>query len=58
MVLLMLALFRLETEEKEPSDSNENWKGIALIKDASITKAIKGMILVPNVYLLNILFIR
>jgi hypothetical protein len=41
MVLLMLALFRLETEEKEPSDSNENVKGIASIKDASITRAIK-----------------
>jgi hypothetical protein len=33
MVLLMWALFRLEKEEKEPSDSFENGKGIALIKD-------------------------
>jgi hypothetical protein len=34
-VLLMWALFRLEKEEKEPSDSYENGKGIALIKDGS-----------------------
>jgi hypothetical protein len=33
MVLLMWALFRLEKEEREPSDSFENGKGIILIKD-------------------------
>jgi hypothetical protein len=35
MVLLIWALFRLEKEERETSDSFENGKGIVLIKDGS-----------------------
>ncbi len=35
MVLLMWVLFRLEKEEREPSDSFGNGKGIAIYKDGS-----------------------
>jgi hypothetical protein len=33
MVLLMWVLFRLEKEEREPTDSFGNGKGIAIYKD-------------------------
>jgi hypothetical protein len=35
---MVLALFRLEKEEMEPSNSDENGKGITSIKDGSITE--------------------
>jgi hypothetical protein len=37
MVLLMWVLFRLEKEEREPSDSFGNGKGIAILKMGRIT---------------------